>query len=223
MADLRICSVDDCGNPVLCRGLCRSHYRRARVSKNAPCSVEGCGTRSDVKGLCNAHYLRLRMHGAPDARATKRASLIAEQRRFIENALAHRGDNCLVWPWGKYASGYSCIPGNGKSVYGHRFICEKVHGAAPSDEHVVAHSCNNRPCCNPKHLRWATEGENTEDKRLHGTMPIGDKHGNTKLSEEKLAQLRGLLGKFSHRKLAEKFGVSRTWVTMIANGKGRTA
>lgn len=216
-----LCSVKACDNPVYCRGFCRRHYRLARVENFPECLVDGCSNRSYIKGFCNSHYIRVRKFGSPKGRAKKRAALIAEQKEFIKQALIYQGEDCLVWPWGRYKSGYACIPGDGKSLYGHRYVCAEAHGAAPSDKHEAAHRCGVRPCINPKHLRWATPKENNADKILHGTLLTGDKHPNTKLTSARLKELKSLLGTTSHTALAKKFGVSRSHVSVIASGKRR--
>lgn len=67
MASQRICSVQDCGNPVLAREFCGNHYRRWRVYGDPllggparhhadTCSVDGCGRKHFSKGFCKQHY-----------------------------------------------------------------------------------------------------------------------------------------------------------------------
>lgn len=51
----------------------------------------------------------------------------------------------------------------------HRLMCVFVNGDCPPDKNEAAHSCGNRKCVNPAHLRWATYEENGADKIIHGT------------------------------------------------------
>lgn len=54
------CSVEGCGRECLARGLCASHYRKARNAARGaePCTVEGCGRPAYVTSLCRGHYAR---------------------------------------------------------------------------------------------------------------------------------------------------------------------
>ena len=59
----KICSVEDCGRPLIARGLCRSHYNRYRASgrlrkKEYPlvCTAPGCGEPVFAKGKCRDCY-----------------------------------------------------------------------------------------------------------------------------------------------------------------------
>src|SRR4051812_5100930 len=86
-----------------------------------------------------------------------------------EHAL-YCGDDCLIWPFSR-ARGYGNFGYLGKNIYAHRFMCELIHGPAPTPDHHAAHSCGNghKACVNPMHITWKTSSENMRDKELHGT------------------------------------------------------
>lgn len=59
-----------------------------------------------------------------------------------------------------------------------------------------------------------------DDRKLHGTVPTGEKNAAAKLDEAKVEEIRTLLASgMSQRKIAAKFGVSKYPIWAIANNK----
>lgn len=176
------------------------------------CSVDGCYDYSYCKSLCQSHYQRLKRHGDAEGGGTP----VGAPERFIQEiVLGFDADDCLIWPFSRTSQGYSQIRRNGSPTAAHRYVCELSHGQAPSADHEVAHSCGNRPCVNPKHLRWATSKENNADKILHGTHNRGERCGSSKLTEAQAREILRLKGKASVRVIAARFGVSEPTVSNI--------
>jgi hypothetical protein len=179
------------------------------------CAVGGCGKPTICKGLCNSHYLRKRRYGAPSYVATRKT------RRFIEQALAYEGDNCLFWPYSKKYKPY-IRDEEGKLIPLTRFVCRKAHGNEPTPKHEAAHSCGNGQklaCCNTKHLRWATRVENQADRLEHGTHNRGEKCGSAKLSERDVRNIRGLLAAgLGCYEIAEDYSMSAGAIYHILRG-----
>lgn len=44
------------------------------------------------------------------------------------------------------------------------------------DGDEAAHSCGNKTCINPRHLRWADHASNMEDAKAHGTLRGGGRY-----------------------------------------------
>ncbi len=139
-------------------------------------------------------------------------------------AVSHDGDDCLVWPFAIAADGYGRVYADGRVSLAHRVVCTRVYGAAPSEKHEAAHDyggkpCTTRACVNPKHLRWASHVENEADKTRHGSLPVGERNGFSKLTEDQVAQIYSLRGQQSAEEVASMFGVSRWTVDSIHEGK----
>lgn len=138
---------------------------------------------------------------------------------FRDHVLPFNGTLCLSWPYAK-TGGYGQISIDGVRLYVHRLVCEHVHGPAPTPEHEAAHSCGNRACANPRHLSWKTPKENHADKLVHGTLPLGSRHHNAKLTEADVRAIRSIGKSKKQSEIAKQFGVHHSNVSLILTGKG---
>lgn len=61
------CGHGECSNPVKAKGLCSSHYNKARrgghLSKGNICVEEGCNSFVSARALCSAHYSACKSRG----------------------------------------------------------------------------------------------------------------------------------------------------------------
>lgn len=69
-------------------------------------------------------------------------------------------DECWDWLWACFENGYGKFKQNYQSTKAHRKALTLAKGEAPSDRPLALHICNNRKCCNPKHLFWGTHQDN---------------------------------------------------------------
>ncbi len=129
------------------------------------------------------------------------------------------GEEGQCWPWvGAYKSyGYGYLrigdskggkkEGVWKDIPAHRAAYMVFHGDIPADMFVL-HSCDNRGCCNPAHLRLGTLQENSRDMvfRRRGNMI-------PKLNEDQIREIRKKRseGKEVHE-LAEEYGVAKSTI-----------
>jgi hypothetical protein len=183
------------------------------------CTVDNCSSASIKRGYCQSHYKRWWRHGDPLAGRGPRPPN-GEPQRFVDDvALNHKGDDCLLWPYGKQPSGYGKITIEGDTKTASSYVCECAHGPAPTAEHESAHSCGNRPCVSPHHLSWKTAVENNADKLGHGTHNRGERHNLAKLTEDDVRTIRALRWTVTERELADRYGVTNTAIHLIHERK----
>lgn len=101
----------------------------------------------------------------------------------------------------------------------HYLVCETFHGPRPTPAHTVAHRDGTRTNNKAKNLRWATQSEQREDQRKHGTLMEGEKHPLARLTETDVRYIREVYmprhKKFGSRPLGRKFGVSHKLIISV--------
>ena len=183
------------------------------------CSVDWCDRPVRSAGLCRRHHQRQWRYGNPEA-GGRYQTAPGEKQAFIQAVLKQDTDECVEWSYPyNTGTGYADISWDGRGTYAHRVMCILAHGEPSSPKLVAAHSCGNRRCMNPKHLRWATYAENEADKHRHGTSMKGKPGRMIKLTEEDLIAIRNLRGVKSQREIAEQYGVHQVTVSEIQTGK----
>lgn len=88
--------------------------------------------------------------------------------------------------------------------------CRLAHGERPPGKRDVAHSCGERMCINPAHLRWATRSENEADKITQGRSNRGGhRSGSARLRAEQVVEIRERYETedVTQQALADEYGV----------------
>ena len=103
-----------------------------------------------------------RWRGGPQWRA-------APMTRFWLNVRIGDPDEC--WPWTRYTGGdgYGSTRFAGKSEWAHRVAWE-LATCRSADGMFVCHTCDNPPCCNPRHLVLGTREDNRQDAARKGRL-----------------------------------------------------
>lgn len=130
-------------------------------------------------------------------------------------------DACWVWKGCCDSYGYGRMGWYGdKQERAHRIAFMITQGPIPEGEGVL-HSCDNRPCCNPRHLRSGTDDDNIQDRldRNRSARHIGIANPMAKLTENDVRQIRDALQWNSRPLIARAFHVSPACIDAIAWGR----
>jgi hypothetical protein len=87
-----------------------------------------------------------------------------------------RTNDCWWWMGSKMSHGYGGFWDGTKQHYTHRYSWEFFNGPIPANR-VIMHTCDNRACVNPQHLRCGTQEDNVHDMidKQRAFLPGGDK------------------------------------------------
>lgn len=93
------------------------------------------------------------------------------KERFMEKIIIDPDTNCWIWQASFSTTGYGQIRINKKTRKAHQVAYELFVGER--DKKLdLCHSCNNRKCCNPRHLRQDTQTSNSIDMVKIKSHPI---------------------------------------------------
>lgn len=141
-----------------------------------------------------------------------------EKLAYFEAHVMEASSRCRIWPYLPFNNGYAYLWINGKDVGVHVLTTHRWYGPKPSPSLEAAHSCGNPMCWAGEHLRWATPASNRQDKYLHGTMPLGEGHHQSTLTETQVREIRQRKASgASTVGLSREFGVSTTTIKKITN------
>lgn len=119
----------------------------------------------------------------------------------------NKTDSCWLWTSAKHRNGYGCFTMNKKDNSAHR-LSWLLAGHTIPEGHLIRHKCRNRHCVNPEHLETGTYKENQMDRVRDGTDSRGEKHGQSKLTEDQIRAIRARHTE-NQRGLAKEYGVSQ--------------
>lgn len=177
------------------------------------CSIEGCTGVHWGRGWCKMHYHRWVRHGDPLTKLT------GHTIKLIRDSVESRDrSDCWVWPYATSPFGYGFVWFENKMTQVHH-VALIMDGTpqppAPGD--WALHSCDNRPCFNPAHLRWGTRADNTADMLKRNRQTNGIRNARAKLTEEQVLLIRK--DPRPQRIIGKDFGVCQQTVCLIKQRK----
>jgi hypothetical protein len=157
--------------------------------------------------------------GFPGYRVGDDGSVWSRRQRGVQNVLATDWHELKLF---RNRWGYQHVhlhSGNGRpctrKVCG--LVCAAFHGPRQSGmecRHLNGRIGDDRA----DNLAWGTKLENENDKRLHGTMAIGERNGLCKLSSTDIAAILDCRGTMTQKACAAQFGCSRSHVGRLWAG-----
>lgn len=124
------------------------------------CTFSGCEKPTFAKRLCAGHYAQQRRGEKLRTLSTAPGQSL---NRFWNNV--HKLDESECWEWQgpKLDSGYGRTSIDGEKDLAHRMVWRLTLGGIP-DGTVIDHTCSNRGCVNPSHLRAVEQQINAADR-----------------------------------------------------------
>lgn len=131
-----------------------------------------------------------------------------------------RDDNqCWNWTGACNKWGYGQFGFNKKVVGAHRVSYELANGAIP-EKMFILHSCDNRKCVNPAHLRTGTQTENIQEAVAKRRIKHGEDHCRALLLVEDILLIRKMYESgVTQKVLGERFDTDPTNIWKIVNRK----
>lgn len=83
-----------------------------------------------------------------------------------------KSGECWLWTGARHSTGYGSFTIAGRQQLAHRVAYFASHGAVP-DGLEIDHSCRNKRCVRPDHLRLATHKQNMENRDLDSNNTSG--------------------------------------------------
>ncbi len=126
--------------------------------------------------------------------------------------------DCLPWPFSN-CDWYHTVRHDGRWTKAHRLMCEIAHGLPPDKGYFALHSCDNKWCVNPQHLRWGTQKDNVADCLSRCRHVYGTKSPRAMLTDAIVKEIRALRENgITYNELERRFGVSKGSIWHAANG-----
>lgn len=193
MANLRLCSIPECGKPHKGRGYCQAHLVRLKKtgSVRAEIPIKEMGkTEKFIISVSSIEYTD-RCITWPYATDPMGRGIGTYKSRTI------------------LASRAVCTEAHGDPPSESH---EAAHNCGNADI----------GCVNPHHLRWKTHTENEADKLAHGTSLNGERMSNHVLTDADCEEIRSLRGKMPQTEIAAIYGVSQQHISAVQTGRFRS-
>lgn len=146
--------------------------------------------------------------------------------RFWSKVDICEDDRCWNWCGSiRGNSGYGQFYVGGKRNYkqlsSHRVAWEFYNNQFIPEKMLVCHSCDNRLCCNPKHLFLGSQADNIQDMISKNRQATKERHGRAKINMNIANEIRQryAAGGQSQDELAKEYGINQTTAGRIVRNE----
>jgi transposase len=132
-------------------------------------------------------------------------------KRQIKKQKREPTQACIEWPYGTNGDeGYGQVRVGARRYQVHRLAYQLFYGHAP--RRWALHSCNNRKCFNPLHLRDGDAKDNYNDM-----VRAGNRRTHVILTECQVREIVRLLATttLTYREIGDRFGVTDSCIAAI--------
>jgi len=142
------------------------------------------------------------------------------EERFWEKV--EKTDGCWNWTAARFDDGYGAFRMGAQQCRAHR-VSLMFSGVTLGPGQQALHSCHNRLCVRPEHLRAGTHLENMADMRRAGrsARPRGEANAMAVLTADQVVAMREAyaLGGTSAADLAPRFGITTGAAAAVVTGR----
>lgn len=194
-----------------------------KIVPQPTCSAEHCPRPANCRNLCTKHYYRFRHAGLLPRVHNFGTGQTCEDKfwsRVNKNGptMPHMTTPCWEWEASHCSEGRGNVVYKGKTQLIHRMAWFFTYGQWP--EPCCLHSCDNRRCCNPNHLREGTRQDNVQDSIDRGRHTKGEISGLSKLTDVKVRIIRQRLARgVEGRTIAKDMNVTPSTISCVKLGK----
>jgi hypothetical protein len=149
--------------------------------------------------------------------------------RFWSKVSKRGSDDCWEWSAGCDEHGYGRFRLNRPRRVRRAHIVSYELSTGPAKGLFICHSCDNPPCCNPRHLWRGSHDDNMADMvvKCRSKAPPSSRPGvdnaNARLTDDDVMQIKRMIARGEQNiVIAPLFGVTHSMVSRIKLGKAWT-